>query len=167
MKTFTVLLLVMFFSPLALAVEPANTRLVGHYTNMKVEGSDDPHFLSGYNISLYQQPKETRAYIMVAIGSPDPTRATVSNLTYDPARRCLTFTAQYSSGLETNPLKGATRRESFKVVFFRGVVRPETIKGTMGEKDFYCTECKPVFRSVTLKRVKGSGRTGEMQAFPE
>jgi hypothetical protein len=167
MKNFAVLLLVMFFFPFAWAVEPANTRLIGHYTNMKVEGSDDPYFLSGYNISLYQQEKETRAYIMVAVGSPDPTRATVSELAYDSGNRCLTFTAKYSSGLATNPLKGAPRRESFRVVFFRGVVRPESIKGTMGEKDFYCDECKPVFRSITLKRIKGSGRTGEMQAFPE
>ena len=118
-------------------------------------------------LSLYQREGETLGYIMVAIGSPDPARATVGNLAYDPAKKCLTFTAHYSSGLGTNPVKGAPRRESFKVLSFSGAVRPQSISGTMGEKDFYCSKCKPIFKPVTLKRLKGMGRTGELQAFPE
>ena len=167
MKPFATLLLAACLLPSARAAEPANTRLIGHYSNMKVEGADDPHFLSGYNIALYQRKAETLGHVAVAIGSPEPARATISNLTYDPKKKCLTFTAQYSAGLATNPVKGAPDREALKVLTFSGDVRPKSISGRMGVRDFYCSKCKPVFKRVTLKRIGEMGRTGELQAFPQ
>ena len=167
MKPFATLLLAACLLPTARAAEPANTRLIGHYSNMKVEGADDPHFLSGYNIALYQRKAETLGHVAVAIGSPEPVRATVSKLTYNSKKKCLTFTAQYSAGLGTNPVKGAPDREALKVITFSGVVRPQSIAGKVGVRDFYCSKCKPVFKRVTLKRIEEMGRTGELQAFPQ
>lgn len=167
MKTFAAFLLAACLLPSARAAEPVDTRLIGYYSNMQAEGVDDPHFLSGYNIALYQRKAETLGHVTVAIGSPEPARATVSNLTYDPKKKCLTFTAQYSAGLGTNPVKGAPDREALKVLTFSGVVRPQSISGKVGVKDFYCSKCKPVFRRVRLKRIEEMGRTGELQAFPQ
>jgi hypothetical protein len=115
-----------------------DTGLIGYYSNMKVDGPDDPHFLSGYNIALYDREGETRANISVAIGSSETARATVSSLRYDPATKGLNFTARYSARLGSSPIKGAPDCEAFEMLFFRGVVRPESIFGKMGVKDFYC-----------------------------
>lgn len=167
MKPFAILLLAACLLPSARAAEPMHTRLIGYYSNMHAEGADDPHFLSGYNIALYRREVETLGHVTVAIGSPEPARATVSKLTYDPRKKCLTFTAQYSAGLGTNPVKGAPDREALKVLTFSGVVRPRSISGKVGVKDFYCSKCKPVFKRVTLKRIEEMGRTGELQAFAQ
>jgi len=167
MKPLAALLLAACLLPSARAAEPEQTRLIGYYSNMQIEGADDPHFLSGYNIALYQRKAETLSHVAVAIGSPEPVRATVSKLTYNPKKKCLTFTAQYSAGLSTNPVKGAPDREVLKVIIFSGVVRPQSISGKVGVRDFYCSKCKPVFKRVTLKRIEEMGRTGELQAFPQ
>jgi hypothetical protein len=167
MKPFAALLLATCLLPSARSAQPVDTRLIGYYSNMQAEGADDPHFLSGYNIALYQREAETLGHVTVAIGSPEPARATVSNLTYDPKKKCLTFIARYSAGLGTNPVKGAPDREAFKVLTFSGVVRPQSISGKVGVKDFYCSKCKPVFKRVTLKRIAEMGRTGELQPFPQ
>lgn len=162
MKPFAVLLLATSLLPSARAAEPVNTRLIGDYSNMQAEGADDPHFLSGYNITLYQRKSETLCHVSAAIGSPEPARATVSKLTYDSKRGGLTFIARYSAGLTANPVKGAPDREALQVMTFRGVVRPHSISGTVGVKDFYCNKCKPIFKRVTLKRIEEIGRTGEL-----
>ena len=167
MKLFATLLLAVWLLPSARAAESTERRMIGYYSNMRVDGGDDPHFLSGYNIALYQRDSETIGIVAVAIGSPEPVRATVSDLTYNPKKTSLTFTAQYSAGLGTNPIKGAPDREDLKVLTFSGVVRTQSISGRMVVRDFYCTECKPVFKRVTLKRIKEMGRTGELQAFPQ
>lgn len=167
MKPFAAFLLAACLLQSAQATEPPHTRLIGYYSNMQAEGADDPHFLSGYNIALYQRKAETLGHVTVAIGSPEPARATVGNLAYDPKKKCLTFTAQYSTGLSTNPVKGALDREALTVLTFSGVVRQHSISGKVGVKDFYCSKCKPVFTRVTLRRIKEMGRTGELQAFPE
>lgn len=167
MKPYATLLLAVCLLPSARATEPMDTRVIGYYSNIRAEGADDPHFLSGYNIALYQRKAETLGHIAVAIGSPEPVRAAVSNLTYNPKKKCLSFTAQYSAGLGTNPVKGAPDREALKVLTFSGVVRPQSITGKMGVRDFYCGKCKPVFKRVTLKRIEEMGRTGELQAFPQ
>lgn len=167
MKPFAALLLAACLLPSARAEEPGQTRLIGYYSNMQTEGAQDPHFISGYNIALYQRKAETLGHVAVAIGTPEPVRATVSNLTYDPKKKCLTFTAQYSAGLGVNPVKGAPDREAFKVLTFSGVVRPHSISGKMGVKDFYCSKCKPVFKRVTLKRIEEMGRTGQLQTYPQ
>jgi hypothetical protein len=167
MKPFAAFLLATCLLTSARAAEPVQTRLIGHYSNMRIEGADDPHFLSGYNISLYQRKAETLGHVAVAIGSPEPVSATISNLTYDPKKRYLTFTAQYSAGGEANPIKGAPDREAFKVLTFSGVVRERSITGMAGEKDFYCGKCKPVFKRVRLRRLEDAGRTGELEEPPE
>jgi hypothetical protein len=166
MKLFAAILITTFFLPTARAVEPAPARLIGYYSSMQVEGADDPHFVSGYDIALFQREAETIGHVGVAIGTPEPTGATLKNLAYDPKKKLLTFTAEYSSGLATNPIKGAPDREALQVLTFRGVVRPESISGKMGVKDFYCVQCKPVFKRVKLKRIKEMGRTGELQMVP-
>ena len=166
-KILTTFLLAVSFLPLTRAAEPVQTRFIGYYSNMSAEGVDDPHFLVGYNIALYQDDATTLGHVTVAIGSPEPTRATIDNLQYDSKKKRLTFTAQYSAGLGTNPVKGAPDREALKVLIFNGIVRPKSLSGTMGIKDFYCSKCKPVFKRVMLKRIEEMGRAGELQAFPQ
>jgi hypothetical protein len=167
MKIFVTILFAACLLPSAQAAETQPTRLIGYYSNVQVEGTDDPHFISGYNIALYQREAETLAHVTVAIGGIEPAHATISELTYDPKKKLLTFSANYSAGNTTNPVKGAPRREALEVLTFSGVVRPQSILGKMGVKDFYCGKCAPVFTRVKLKRIKEMGRTGDLRDFPE
>lgn len=153
--------------PTAHAVEPAPARLIGYYSNMHVEGADDPHFISGYDIRLYQAEAETVGQVAVAIGSPEPVPATIRSLTYDPKKKLLTFTAEYSDGVTTNPVTGAFDREALQILTFSSVVRPQTISGKVGIKDFYCDHCSPVFRRITLKRISDMGSPGELQSISQ
>lgn len=167
MKIFAALLALCLASSTWAAENATQARLIGYYSNVQTEGSEDPHFISGYNITLYQRDAETIGQVMVAIGSPEPAPATVSKLTFNPKTKCLTFTAQYSAGLTTNPVKGAPDREAYKILTFSGVVQPKSISGKMGVKDFYCTKCRPVVQRVKLKRIEEMGRTGTLRTIPE
>lgn len=166
MKFFATLLIAACLLPTARAVESVPARVIGYYSNMRTEGADDPHFVSGYDVVLYQREAETVGHVAVAIGASEPVGATIKNWTYDSKKKLLTFTAEYSSGLATNPVKGVPGREALQVLIFSGVVRPRSISGKMGIKDFYCGQCKPVFKHVTLKRISDMGGTGELQAIP-
>lgn len=152
MKFLATFLITVCFLPTAQAAEPATERLIGHYSNMRIVGPEDPHFVSGYGITLYQRGAETVASVGIAIGSEEPAHATIKDLAYDPKKKLLTFTAEYSSGSTNNSVKGAADREALHILTFRGVVRPQSISGKMGTKDFYCDQCKPVFEHVTLKK---------------
>jgi hypothetical protein len=167
MKFLATFLITVCLLPTSQAAEPAPERLIGNYSNMRIVGAEDPHFVSGYGIALYQRGAETVAVVGVAIGSEEPAHATIKDLAYDPKKNLLTFTAEYSSGSATNPVKGAPRREDLHVLIFSGVVRPQSISGKMGIKDFYCGQCRPVFERVKLKRIIEMGPTGALQAVPQ
>jgi len=152
MKFLAAFLITVCLLPTAQAAEPAPERLIGHYSNMRIVGADDPHFVSGYDITLYQREAETVAVFAVAIGSEEPAHATIKDLAYDPKKKLLTFTAEYSSGSTPSPVKGEPFREDLNVLIFSGIVRQQSISGKMGIRDFYCDQCKPVFKRVTLKR---------------
>jgi hypothetical protein len=166
MKFFTAFLIAGLL-PTAHAVESVPARLIGYYSNMRTEGADDPHFVSGFDVVLYQRETETVGHVAVAIGSEEPARATIKDLAYDPKKKLLNFTAEYSSGSTSSPVKGESFREDLHVLIFSGVVRPQSISGKVGIKDFYCGQCRPVFKRVTLKRIIEMGRTGELQAIPQ
>lgn len=167
MKFRATLLITVCLLPTAQAAQPAPEHLIGDYSNMRIVGADDPHFVSGYGITLYQRKAETVADVGVAIGSEEPAHATVKDLAYNPKKKLLTFTAEYSSGLTNNPVKGAPDREALQVLIFSGIVRPQSISGKMGIRDFYCTQCKPTFKHVILRRINDMGSTGKLQGFPE
>lgn len=162
---FLVTLLAAVLTSSAFAAEPAQTRLIGYYTNMVTEGRDDPHFLSGYNIGLYSRGSRTLAHIGVAIGSPEPVTAAVKSITYDPVTGRLKFCAQYSAGQEHRPGPGVPR-EALRTLTFSGVVHPNSIKGTIGVRDFYCDRCRTSYNRAKLKRIKQAGRTGELMEYP-
>lgn len=164
MKFFATILIISCLLATARAADSVPTRLIGYYSNMQAEGADDPHFISGYNISLFQRGAETFGHVGVAIGSSEPATATVKNLTYYPKKKLLTITAEYSSGLTDDPVKGAPDREALQVLTFSGVVRPQSISGKVGTKDFYCGQCRPVFKRVTLKRIREMGNPGDLQS---
>lgn len=167
MKKIFAFLLVVCIKLSALAGDSASTRLIGYYSDIRTEGTDDPHFISGYNIALYQRNAETLAHVMVAIGSPEPVRAAIESLAYNPKNKSLSFTAKYSAGLETNIVKAAPDRESFKELIFHGVVNSSSISGEVGVRNLNCTQCKLTLKRVTLTRIEEMGRTGDLQAFPQ
>jgi hypothetical protein len=162
---FFVALLAALLTTLAVAAEPAQTRLIGYYTNMVTEGRDDPHFLSGYNIGLYSRGSQTLAHIGVAIGSPDPVTAAVKSISYDPVTGRLKFCAEYSAGQEHRPGQGVPR-EALRTLTFSGIVHPSSIKGTIGVRDFYCARCRTSYIRAKLKRIKHAGQTGELMEYP-
>jgi hypothetical protein len=152
MKLLATLLITVCHLPTAQAAEPVPERSLGSYSNMLIVGAEDPHFVSGYVITLDQHEAETVAHVGIGIGSEEPAHATIKHLAYDPKRKLLTFTAEYSSGSTNNPVKGAPNREALHILTFRGVIRPQSISGKMGTKVFYCDQCKPVFEHVTLQK---------------
>ncbi|QYF95251.1 hypothetical protein KY495_08900 [Massilia sp. PAMC28688] len=162
---FFVSLLAVLLTSSAFAAEPAQTRLIGFYTNMVTEGKDDPHFLAGYNISLYSKGERTLVHIGVANGSTEPVSAAVKSVAYDPVTRRLKFCAVYSTGLEHGPGQGAPR-EALRTLTFSGIVHPNSIKGTMAIRDVCCAGCRTSYSRAKLKRIKHAGRTGELIEYP-
>jgi hypothetical protein len=54
-----------------------------------------------------------------------------------------------------------------QVLTFSGVVRPQLISGKVGIKDFYCGQCRPVFKRVTLERIGEMGSPSEWQSIAQ
>ena len=127
--------------------------LVGHYTNMVVSDGEDPHFESGYNLSLYRKTGAAFGTLAVAIGTEEPVTAKLQGVTYDIATKKLTFQAAYSEGIEFSKNTGPNGREGRTLLNFSGTVTPAGIAGQVTTRDGHCDTCKPKIRKVSLKKT--------------
>lgn len=151
----------------AWAGDATQARLIGDYSNMQADGADDPHFISGYNVTLYKRNSITLAYVMVATGGPEPVRADIKQLDYDQKTHRLSFTAQYSHGRISNPVKGRPDYEDMKILTFRGLADEKKITGAMSTRTLDCSACKARSRHICLKRLKTDEDAGELVDIPD
>ena len=126
--------------------------LIGHYSNMVQSRSEEPHFVSGYNVDLYAKKHRAFGTIAVAIGSEDPAVADLKNVVFDDATKQLSFDAAYSDGRDYSKGTGPDGRESRKVLHFAGSVAVMRVAGVVTIRDPDCGGCKPVMKKVVLKR---------------
>lgn len=128
-------------------------RLLGNYTNMVVEGTEDPHFISGYNLDLYQKGNIVFGSISIATGSGEPVSAELTEVIYKAKKKELSFKAEYSGGWEISQKSGESGREQRTVLTFHGTITPASVSGKIGLRDGYCGKCQPRLQPISLKRT--------------
>jgi len=134
------------------ACAQSQTKLIGHFTNMVADGSDDPHFVSGYNLHLYTKDDHVFGTIAVAIGTGEPIAAELQDAFFSPATKKLSFRAEYSDGWEHSKEIGAQGRESRRILMFSGTVTTTRVVGQIVTRDRYCDGCTSNTSTVIQKR---------------
>jgi hypothetical protein len=129
---------------------------VGHYENMVMGESEDPHYNAGFRVRLYQERDRLCAKIGVATGSLEPAAAQLHKLTFDPGKNRLTFEADYPGGRVIDGASGLDGREVRNMLTFSGTVYPDRIVGTMTTREIACSECEDEVESVTLEKLEQS-----------
>ena len=79
---------------------PTDIVLIGHFSNEKIEGGDDPHIVSGYGLDIYEKDKVVFGRISMANGSGEPSGALLYDLNLDEEKKIISFKAKLSPGRE-------------------------------------------------------------------
>ena len=135
---------------------PSDVTLVGHFTNQKISGGDDPHILSGYSLDLYRKGKIVFGNIHVGIGAEEPAHATLYDVKLDEAKKTLSFKAKYSEGVEITKESGAAGREAKALLSFSGRLLPKSVRGTINKKDENDLLGRSTTTGVVMKKNAGT-----------
>jgi hypothetical protein len=127
--------------------------LIGHYSNMVASGTEEPHYVSGYDVDLYSRKQRAFGTMAVANGSPEPVGTELKDVVFDPATKQLRFRADYSDGREYSKNTGPDGRDTRLSLHFAGTVAAGGVTGVVTIKDAYCGSCRPVTNKVFLKRT--------------
>lgn len=128
--------------------------LLGHFSNQKVTQDADPHFISGYSVSLYQSDQIFFGDIGVAVGSSEPVSGQLYDIEFDPGTKKLSFKVKYSDGREFPKEMGREGRDSRVLLTFAGKLSRKALAGTVVLQDGYSLE-KPGTRTYEImKREK-------------
>lgn len=139
----------LLFGPLAPATaETTAPSLVGHYSNQVWDHSEDPHALSGYSVSLYKQGSVIFGNVGIAIGSSEPERAKLYDISLNEKEGKISFKANYSRGIEHR--KGLPRegRDAKRILTFTGKLNSRRLQGEFIEQDGY-----PPFATVGKEKL--------------
>ncbi len=129
---------VLLFGNLAPAnAETTAPSLVGHYSNQIWDDGEDPHALSGYYVSLYKQGSTVFGDIGIAIGSSEPERATLYDISVNEKRGMITFKAKYSRGIEHYKGLPPEGRDAKRILIFSGKLNARRLQGEFIEQDGY------------------------------
>lgn len=118
------------------AEQPA-VSLIGHYTNLVWDKSEDPHALSGYNLDLYKQGDAVFGNIGVAVGSPEPVLAKLYDISFDEKSKAISFKAKYTKGTRYRKGIPPEKRDAKIILTFSGKLNPRWIKGEFVQQDGY------------------------------
>jgi hypothetical protein len=111
--------------------------LIGHFSNQKVSGGEDPHIVSGYTVRLFQADNKLFGEIAVATGSGEPVPGRLYDIEFDPPTKKLRFKAKYSEGREFSKQIGPGGRKSRDLLIFSGRLARNSLAGTVVLKDGY------------------------------
>ena len=131
---------------------PPEVVLIGHYSNLKISQSYDPHYLSGYGLDLYRKGSVVFGNIHIGIGSPEPAHATLYDVTFDASEKSISFKAKYSSGWQYSKETSAAGRESRVLLTFSGRLTPNSVRGKFNIKDGYKLSAPGTNISVVMKK---------------
>lgn len=90
--------------------------LIGHYSNMVQSGSEEPHFVSGYNVDLYCEEASRVRDDCGGHRLGRSGRGGLKNVAFDEATKQLSFDAAYSDGRDYGKGTGPDGRASRKVL---------------------------------------------------
>lgn len=151
MKIIAILVSCFVFTCNVYAASP-DVVLVGHFSNIEVTHDDDPHFLSGYDLSLYRKGNVVFGNIGVGTGAPEPAHATLYDVTFDEQKKTLIFKAKYSGGWEYSKETGSAGREARVLLSFSGRISPKSVRGKFNKKDGYNLSAPGTNISAVMKR---------------
>lgn len=154
------------------AFAPANAgstvpTLVGHYSNQVWSDDEDPHALSGYTVSLYQQDGILFGNIGIAIGSAEPATAKLYDISLNEKEGKISFKADYSSGIEHR--KGLPRegRDAKRILTFSGKLKPRWLQGEFIERDGYTPFATIRKEKSVLRKSKDDFTPGSMAEWSQ
>jgi hypothetical protein len=128
--------------------------LIGSFSNMKISTSDDPHFISGYDVNIYQSDGKMFGDIAIGIGAPEPAKAVMYDIQFDPTNRKLSFKAKYSDGLEFQKDLPPEGRESRVLLHFTGNMSAASLVGTVQLNDGYSPSKTGTRERVVMKKER-------------
>mgnify|MGYP000138428474 CR=1 FL=1 len=133
-----------------LVAEPPSLRLIGHYSNQKTYlVSGDPHS-EGYSLTLYRSGKTVVGEFCMATGIEVPC-APLAHATHKGSR--LQFDATIPVGTEISNETGASGRQAYRRLTFKGSLSKGYVKGILTSKNGSVTA-----EVLRLRRIKDSHR---------
>lgn len=166
MKRLLLLLCIFFLTGTGRAA-PGDVHLIGNFSNQKVTHDADPHFISGYSVSLYRRGQMLFGDIGVAVGSPEPVSGRLYDIEFDPASKKLSFKAKYSDGREFSKETGREGRDSRVVLTFTGKVSRKSLAGVIVLQDGYNLEKAGTRSFEVMKREKDDFTTKTFAEWSE
>ncbi len=133
------------------AAEPSPL-LVGHFSNLKISSGHDPHFVSGYRVSIYKSGSHYFGDVDVGVGAPEPTKGVLYDIKLAQATKKLSFKAKFSPGVEFRKGIGSGGREARALLVFSGKVDDRSLSGTMASVDGYKPLGAATRVSIVMKR---------------
>jgi hypothetical protein len=141
--------------------------LLGHFSNLKVTHDADPHFLSGYSVSLYQSGETIFGDIGIATGAPEPASGRLYDIVLDPGTRKLAFKAKYSGGRRYSKSIGPGGRESRILLVFSGTLKAKELAGTMLVQDGYSPNAPGESVRTVMKLTKRSFKPDSLEEWTQ
>lgn len=145
--------LFMLFSINSVLANESRAISIGEYSNMIWDTGEDPHCLSGFNLSLYKFNKEIVGRISMANGSEEPATGVLYEIKYEPKHHYLSFKAKLSTGSESVPGTIGKDRPSKELLEFSGKITSNAVIGTIVQKDGYHLPEKGTSAKIKLKRI--------------
>ena len=149
---------VIFYFSIAIVGNTAELRpvLVGHYSNQKISGGDDPHILSGYYVSIYRCGAVYFGDIEVGNGSAEARQGTLKNLVFDPVSKAVHFEARYSAGIVYSKDPPRNGIEALVDLTFSGRINSRGLAGVVVEHELATAQDAAQRKAMLIRRV-GSG----------
>lgn len=141
--------------------------LLGHFSNQKITRDADPHYISGYSVSLYQSGQTYFGKIGVAVGSPEPVPGRLYDIKFDPASKKLNFKVKYSDGNVASKETGPAGRESRVQLTFSGKLTRKSLAGTVVLKDGYSPEKAGIKTYEVMKRKDDDDKPKSLAEWKE
>lgn len=126
--------------------------LIGHFSNQKTSGGDDPHILSGYRVNIYRDGREYFGDIGIGVGASEPEKALLYDIKLDQNSKKLRFKAKFSPGLEFRKGIGSDGREARAILVFSGKLNERSLSGTVTLVDGYQPQSSSTRVSIVLKK---------------
>lgn len=122
--------------------------LIGHYSNQVWSKDADPHALSGYALQLYKQGDVIFGGIGVAVGSPEPVRGKLYDISFDEKAKTISFKAKYSEGIKVSRDTPPEGKDAKIILTFTGKLSPRRVQGELIRQDGY-----PPFKILTKQTL--------------
>jgi hypothetical protein len=135
------------------AAPPAQVELVGHFSNIRVSGGEDPHQIDGYAVHLYRRGPMLFGNLSAATGALEPAQGRLFDIEFQPSTKRLHFKVKYSGGSEFNKETGPLGRDSRELLIFTGVLKQKHLIGKIVVKDGYSPEKPGLVQQVSMKKM--------------